>query len=137
MFSAHLRPQRQLFAVNKIYKLGHPKFFLYHRINATVALLRNKMPKTQLLMLGILPRGDGTSSKTTYTWPGIYTTAIASVNDWLISLSESDEKISYLDCGPMLLFNGKVSVTMICNSLCGLVGKLESVCWTDKQSQSN
>lgn len=67
------------------------------------------MPETQLLMLGILPRGDGTNSSTTYTWPGIYTRAIHAVNEWLVSTAEEVDKISYLDCGPMLLYNGKVS----------------------------
>ncbi len=79
------------------------------RINDTISLLREKMPETHLLMLGILPRGDGTNSSTTYRWPGIYTPAIASVNDWLVQVSEKEEAISYLDCGPMLLYNGQVS----------------------------
>lgn len=78
------------------------------RINDTITLLREKLPETHLLMLGILPRGDGTNSSTTYRWPGIYTPAISSVNDWLIEVSEKEEKISYLDCGPMLLYNGQV-----------------------------
>ena len=83
--------------------------FMVCRINDTISLLREKLPETHLLMLGILPRGDGTNSSTTYRWPGIYTPAISSVNDWLIELSEKEELISYLDCGPMLLYNGQAS----------------------------
>ena len=113
------------------------------RINDTIGLLRQKMPDTHLLMLGILPRGDGTNSSTTYRWPGIYTPAISSVNDWLIELSEKEDMISYLDCGPMLLYNGQASLYLTlpkwlsseyrdmhlcqedaCNCTCKLIRKL-------------
>ena len=80
-----------------------------HRIKTTMSLLREKMPETHLLMLGILPRGDGRNSSSTYVWPGIYTPAIHYVNSWLEEEAKEKDIISYLDCGPMLLVNGQVS----------------------------
>ena len=88
-----------------------------------LGLLRQKLPQTQLLMLGILPRGDGTNSSSTYTWPGIYTPAFHSVNAWLEDKAKKIDKIHYLDCGPMLLFDGKVSPMF-----CGLIMAERNAC---------
>lgn len=88
---------------------GADIYHLCSRINATILLMREKMPETHVLALSILPRGDARNSSSRYAWPGIYTPAMHSVNSWMEGVAKQEAMISFLDCGPMLLVNGRVN----------------------------
>ena len=79
------------------------------RINATISLLKEKVPETQILMLALLLRGSATSPATQFTWPGVYTHAIQDINTWLAKTASDQPGVHYLDCGPRLLTAGTVS----------------------------
>ena len=82
-----------------------------HRLEETIKLLKAQLPETQLVMLALLPRGDGSDASTTFQWPGRYTPAIQTVNAWLEDAAAEDEGITFLDCGDQLLQDGQVPMS--------------------------
>lgn len=78
------------------------------RLTETIQLLRERLPDTKLLMLALLPRGDGSTPETTFQWPSRYTEAIQIINRWLQLQAFLADSLAFLDCGDRLLQNGKI-----------------------------
>ena len=58
------------------------------RVQEVVALLRQRLPTAQIVLLGLLPRGTGTAEglpvwDNDHSWPSVYTEAMAAVNEQL------------------------------------------------------
>lgn len=77
------------------------------RIESIVTLLKQKNPQTSIILMGLLPRGDG-EQHSMYTQPNKYTQGIINVNAGLQKYSAGQSQVQYLDCGSQLLPNGKV-----------------------------
>ena len=69
--------------------------------------LRRANPKTQLLVLGILPRGWNDAAHV-YVWPSMYAPGIVAVNVALQAWAALDTSAAFLDCGAALLPSGTV-----------------------------
>lgn len=69
--------------------------------------LRRANPKTQLLVLGILPRGWNDAAHV-YVWPSMYAPGIIAVNVALQAWAAQDTSAAFLDCGAALLPSGTV-----------------------------
>lgn len=74
-----------LFAAHHPTRLRLKHHPLRCRITEAVKLLRKGMPSTQILVLGVLPRGTGTgkgllNNQNDFSWPSHYAKAIAKVN---------------------------------------------------------
>ena len=85
-----------------------PDARLARRYADTIQLLQDHLPRTIIVTIGILPRGDGSVAGSNIVWPGIYTQGIMQVNAWLKEQAILLENLHYLDCGPELLKHGKV-----------------------------
>lgn len=53
-----------------------------------MALLRQRLPQSQVVLLGLLPRGSGTAEglpvwDNDHSWPSVYTEAMTAVNEQL------------------------------------------------------
>ena len=70
--------------------------------------LREKNPSAQLVALAVLPRG-WTDAWHVYDWPSMYKPGIDAVNRALKDYAAGDDAVHYLDCGPALTPDGKVS----------------------------
>ena len=79
----------------------------YCRIESVVTLLKQKNPQTTVILMGLLPRGDGEQDGI-YTQPNKYTQAISNVNAGLHTFASGLSQVQYIDCGPQLLPDGKV-----------------------------
>jgi hypothetical protein len=84
------------------------------RIEQAVAAMRAAMPGTQIILMGLLPRGTGSGeglepmSRNDFSWPSVYTAAIESINARLRRLPGGDSQVHYLDCsGRMLRSKGR------------------------------
>ena len=70
-------------------------------------LLREKNPEAHIIALAVLPRG-WTDARHVYDWPSMYKGGIDVINRALKDFAAQDDAVSYLDCGPALLPDGKV-----------------------------
>ncbi|KAK9839322.1 hypothetical protein WJX81_008043 [Elliptochloris bilobata] len=76
------------------------------RIRHSAALLRRAMPNTDIVLLGVLPRGGWTLGDDIYQWPNRLTVPIAAVNNATQALARLDDRMHYLDCGAGLINAG-------------------------------
>jgi len=76
-------------------------------VEAALGHLRRANPRTQLLVLGVLPRG-WTDAAHVYAWPSMYAPGIAALNAELAAWAARDADAVFLDCGAALLPGGKV-----------------------------
>ena len=89
------------------------------RVEAVLAHLRRANPRTQLLVLGILPRG-WTDAAHVYSWPSMFSPGLAAVNAALAAWAEQDTAATFLDCGAALLPSGTVSSSLGVRAWCEL-----------------
>lgn len=78
------------------------------RVQAVVALLRQRLPQSQVVLLGLLPRGSGTAEglpvwDNDHSWPSVYTEATTAVNEQLRSFAASQDGVHFLDCSDRFL----------------------------------
>ena len=71
-------------------------------------LLRKKNPGAHIIALAVLPRG-WTDAWHVYDWPNMYKGGIDVINRALKDFPAQSNAVTYLDCGPALLPDGKVS----------------------------
>ncbi len=76
-------------------------------VEAALGHLRRANPRTQLLVLGVLPRG-WTDAAHVYAWPSMYAPGIAALNAELAAWAARDADAVFLNCGAALLPGGKV-----------------------------
>ena len=74
--------------------------------------LRERNPGAHIIALAVLPRG-WTDAWHIYDWPSMYKGGIDVINRALKDFAAHDDAVTYLDCGPVLLPDGKVS-TLCC-----------------------
>ncbi|DBA95218.1 TPA: platelet-activating factor acetyltransferase activity, variant 2 [Trebouxia sp. C0006] len=77
------------------------------RIESILTLLKQKNPHTTVIVMGLLPRGDGEEDGV-YTQPNKYTQGISNVNAGLKTVASGLSGVQFVDCGPQLLPDGKV-----------------------------
>ena len=78
------------------------------RIWEVLVYMRANNPKTQIILLAILPRG-GQTDQTWWDWPNRFSHAIDIINDKLQEYSRSLDGVNYVDCSEPFLPGGKVS----------------------------
>lgn len=69
--------------------------------------LRGNNPGAHIIALAVLPRG-WTDAWHVYDWPSMYKGGIDVINKALKDFAAQDDAVTYLDCGPVLLPDGKV-----------------------------
>jgi len=77
------------------------------RIESIITLLKQKNPQTTVIVVGLLPRGDGEQDGI-YTQPNKYTQGISNVNAGLETVASGLSGVQFIDCGSQLLPDGKV-----------------------------
>ncbi len=82
------------------------------RTLAVLRFLRDKNPDTRIIALAVLPRG-WTDAWHIYDWPSMYKGGIDVINRALKDFAAQDDAVTYLDCAPALLPDGKV-ITSFC-----------------------
>jgi hypothetical protein len=80
------------------------------RIESIITLLKQKNPQTTVIVVGLLPRGDGEQDGI-YTQPNKYTQGISNVNAGLKTFASGVPGVHFVDCGPQLLPDGKVCLS--------------------------
>ena len=70
--------------------------------------LRENNPQAQIVALAVLPRG-WTDAWHVYDWPSMYALGIGRINKALKDFAAQDDAMHYLDCGPAVTPEGKVS----------------------------
>ena len=77
--------------------------------------LRENNPQAQIVALAVLPRG-WTDAWHVYDWPSMYALGIRRINEALMGFAAQDDAMHYLDCGPAVTPDGKVST--YCHAQC-------------------
>ncbi|KAK9817928.1 hypothetical protein WJX72_004447 [[Myrmecia] bisecta] len=77
------------------------------RIVKIVGLLQDQAPEAEIVLLGMLPRGDHTQHPEEHMFrqPSKFTPAIAVINQQLRAWADGKPRISYLDCGAAFLMD--------------------------------
>ncbi len=70
--------------------------------------LRENNPQAQIVALAVLPRG-WTDAWHVYDWPSMYALGIRRINEALMGFAAQDDAMHYLDCGPAVTPDGRVS----------------------------
>ncbi|KAK9836010.1 hypothetical protein WJX81_005902 [Elliptochloris bilobata] len=86
------------------------------RVEAVLGHLRRANPRTQLLVLGILPRG-WTDAAHVYAWPSMYAPGVATLNAALAAWAARDTAAAFLDCGAALLPSGRIEPGLMPDAL--------------------
>ena len=69
--------------------------------------MRTNNPKTEIVLLAILPRG-GQTDQTWWDWPNRFSRAIDMINGQLQQFANSLVGVHYVDCSGPLLPDGRV-----------------------------
>jgi hypothetical protein len=77
------------------------------RTLGVLKFLRENNPGAHIIALAVLPRG-WTDAWHVYNWPSMYKGGIDMINKALKDFAAQDDAVTYLDCGPALLPDGKV-----------------------------
>lgn len=80
------------------------------RIEGILRFLRTHTPSSKVLLVGLPPRGVWSGGAREFQWPSIFTVPINSLNHILRRLATGDDHVHYVDCGDLLLYNGKVQL---------------------------
>ncbi|KAI7837173.1 hypothetical protein COHA_008966 [Chlorella ohadii] len=76
----------------------------WERIEEAVGLLQERLPRTQIVLLGLLPAGTwGLPGAANYSWPSKYSRALPVVNTRLRAYAAGQPRVQYLDCGARFL----------------------------------
>ncbi|CAL8471477.1 g11019 [Coccomyxa elongata] len=87
------------------YKRSGGGFLL--RTLGVLHFLREENPGAHIVALAVLPRG-WTDAWHIYDWPSMYKGGIDVINRALKDFAAQDDAVTYLDCGPALLPDGKI-----------------------------
>lgn len=78
-----------------------------------MTLLKQKNPQTTIVVMALLPRGDGEQDGV-YMQPNKYTQGISNVNSGLQKYAGEQSQVVFIDCGSQLLPDGKVTAIRCC-----------------------
>eukprot|EP01052_Picozoa_sp_SAG31_P066375 SAG31_NODE_25177_length_466_cov_1.258856_1_plen_136_part_10 len=75
-------------------------------IEAVLTTLHQKLPRAQILMLGLYPRGRTVDGWRTKLQPGEFSERMQSINAALLAGSKRDSKVHFVDCNAVFLDEG-------------------------------
>lgn len=84
------------------------------RTQSIMQYLQQNNPKTEMILMAILPRANLEPSTGVFQWPNKFTKAIESVNSGLAAFAAKQAKMHYIDCAKHLVPDGKVSSSPLC-----------------------
>ncbi|BDA46856.1 probable platelet-activating factor acetylhydrolase IB subunit gamma at N-terminal half [Coccomyxa sp. Obi] len=86
------------------------------RTLGVLRFLREKNPDAHIIALAVLPRG-WTDAWHVYDWPSMYKGGIDVINRALKDFAAQDDAVTYLDCSPALLPDGKIHPELMPDAL--------------------
>ncbi|CAL8471476.1 g11018 [Coccomyxa elongata] len=86
------------------------------RTLGVLRFLRERNPGAHIIALAVLPRG-WTDAWHIYDWPSMYKGGIDVINRALKDFAAQDDAVTYLDCGPALLPDGKINPEIMPDAL--------------------
>ncbi len=107
--------------------MGRSQGMCLFRILEMLEYMRANNPKTEIVLLSLLPRG-GQTDQTWWDWPNRFSKAIEIINAHQKNFAKTMEGVHYVDCTAPFLPNGKVS--------CSCPASPWIACWEQRHPES-